>query len=803
MPLPLPVLDDRTFDQLVDEARARIPRFTPEWTNFNDSDPGMTLVKLHAWLAETILYRLNKLPDLNYIKFLELLNVQPRPAVAATAQLTFTLKKLNKPTDPLVTLIAKGSQVAVDDPDLQEELLFETDRTLTALNALVAAVIVPGTGSPARQLVTEYDAGAAAVKVPIPFYPFGATPAVDSVCMVGVLLRPHRQKNADYSLDRFPAGELDLTALVPEVFETNAAGSAIAGPQGAECLFPWQVQAQASAVAWEAYIGTEHESQFADIASANAWRTLAMLDETAALSRSGHIFLDAPGGLPVIAFEQLGRDFWADLGLFKPPATVQELADDIGGAGVLLLPADAVDKGVWDSMGITGQDQADFCALIQDPNVTSAQIVSFFTTRSLQPDFTAVDGEVWTDESIGYSEPPVPYGLTWFRARLVSVPDEAPQVSRFLLNTVAATAAVTRIEEVLGASNGRPGQQFALQRKPVLVLPDAATGALLPQLDLVVDELGQPEMWARVDDFYGVGPDQAVYLLDGEAGRITFGDGIHGRIPVAGAQVKVQRYRYGGGQVGNAGAGAVTALRSVLPNVDKVTNVRAAAGGADAEPLSEVILRAPHDLRMRERAVTQADFAELALRTPGVRIQRAYALARTSADLATQPPTLTPNQAGAVTVVILPENKEETPQPTEDQLRLVCHHLNSRRLITTELYVVGPTYLTVTKLEAEVLVSRRLDLKAVGDLLSQRLLDYFHPLRGGEDGRGWPFGQDIYLAQVYRQLLNVDGVTRVQCLSASAGSQGPCSDVLAVPDGALVHLPRTAINLKVSYDPTR
>ena len=83
MPLTAPNLDTRRFKDLVEEARARIPRYTPEWTNFNDSDPGMTLVKLHAWLTETLLFQLNQLPELTYIKFLELLNVQPRPAVAA------------------------------------------------------------------------------------------------------------------------------------------------------------------------------------------------------------------------------------------------------------------------------------------------------------------------------------------------------------------------------------------------------------------------------------------------------------------------------------------------------------------------------------------------------------------------------------------------------------------------------------------------------------------------------------------------------------------------------------------------
>jgi hypothetical protein len=63
MPLKPPDLDSRRFDELVAEARSRIPRYTPEWTNFNDSDPGMTLVKLHAWMTETILFQLNQVPE--------------------------------------------------------------------------------------------------------------------------------------------------------------------------------------------------------------------------------------------------------------------------------------------------------------------------------------------------------------------------------------------------------------------------------------------------------------------------------------------------------------------------------------------------------------------------------------------------------------------------------------------------------------------------------------------------------------------------------------------------------------------
>jgi hypothetical protein len=803
MSLPAPNLDDRTFDQLVAEARARIPRFTPEWTNFNDADPGMTLVKLHAWLTETILYRLNKLPDLNYIKFLELLHVEPRPAVAASAQLTFKLKKLNKPTDPLAVLVAKNTQVGVDDPDLATEVVFETDRTLTALNGLLAAVIAPvlpaePDKSP-RQLVTEYNADKVEVKTPLPFFPFGQTPQAGAYCLLGLLLRPNRQKNQDYSLDRFPAGELDIAALVPAVFEQDATGATLNGPQAFACLFPWQVAIQAENIVWEAYTGITHSQDFTND---DAWQKLSAIDETGGLSSSGHVYLDAPGGLPPVAFMALSRDFWLQMGLNKPPSNAAELASDLEGTEGITLDPTQIDKAQWEQLGLTGAELETFCTLINDPATLPATIAGVITANAASLNFADFPQDIWLEANPAYDAAPVPYELTWFRARLVTPPEEAPQISQFLINTVAATAAVTRSEEALGISDGRPNQSFKLRRSPVLVLADASTGQLIPQLELVVTELDQAEAWSRVDDFYGIGPDQAVYRLDVATGTVSFGDGVHGRIPVAGGQIKAQRYRSGGGTVANAGPGTIKTLKSALPLVDSVTNLRAAAGGADAEPLSETLLRAPHDLRMRDRAVTAQDFAELALQTPGVRIQRAYALALTSVEPGTTPPVLQPDSPGAVTVVILPEDKQETPQPSEEQLRLVCAHLNSRRLITTELYVVGPRYLTIDELAVEVLVSRQMDLKAVGNALTQALLDYFHPLHGGEDGRGWPFGQNIYFGQVYRQLLNVPGVTRVLCLTMSAANGNDlCNDVLKVNDGELVHLPGAAIQLKVNYDP--
>src|SRR6186713_250055 len=83
MPLAPPVIDDRRYQQLVDETLARVPVHTPEWTNFNQSDPGVTLVQLFAFLTESLLYRANLIPERNRVKFLQLLGVPLAPAAGA------------------------------------------------------------------------------------------------------------------------------------------------------------------------------------------------------------------------------------------------------------------------------------------------------------------------------------------------------------------------------------------------------------------------------------------------------------------------------------------------------------------------------------------------------------------------------------------------------------------------------------------------------------------------------------------------------------------------------------------------
>lgn len=98
--LPKSDLDDRTFKDLVDECILRIPRYCPEWTNYNPSDPGITLIELFAWLTDQMLLRFNQVPRRNYVAFLELLGVRLAPPTPAQTAVTFYLTRPQRSADP-------------------------------------------------------------------------------------------------------------------------------------------------------------------------------------------------------------------------------------------------------------------------------------------------------------------------------------------------------------------------------------------------------------------------------------------------------------------------------------------------------------------------------------------------------------------------------------------------------------------------------------------------------------------------------------------------------------------------------
>ncbi|MEV6304235.1 putative baseplate assembly protein [Actinoplanes sp. NPDC051861] len=173
MPLEPPNLDRHTFDELYEQARARIPRYTPEWTDFNDSDPGITLLQLYAWLTEQMLYEMNRVPERTYIKVLQMLGFERRPAQPAVAHLTFA----PDPTAPGFPPVEAGTAVAGQAAD-GSQVLFETVEGFDPVRMPLAALQVSDGGA-------FTDLSTANESENTPFRPLGWVPRPGNALYLG------------------------------------------------------------------------------------------------------------------------------------------------------------------------------------------------------------------------------------------------------------------------------------------------------------------------------------------------------------------------------------------------------------------------------------------------------------------------------------------------------------------------------------------------------------------------------------------------------------------------------------------
>src|SRR3981081_3451081 len=126
MALPVPDLDDRRFQQLVNDSKRLVQQSCPEWTDHNVHDPGVTLIELFAWMTDQVIYRLNRVPDKAYVKFLELLGVRLFPPRAAWAPVTFWLAA----PQPDTVRIPQATQVATVRTETEEAIVFSTAQDL-------------------------------------------------------------------------------------------------------------------------------------------------------------------------------------------------------------------------------------------------------------------------------------------------------------------------------------------------------------------------------------------------------------------------------------------------------------------------------------------------------------------------------------------------------------------------------------------------------------------------------------------------------------------------------------------------
>src|SRR5690606_23107011 len=268
--------------------------------------------------------------------------------------------------------------------------------------------------------------------------------------------------------------------------------------------------------------------------------------------------------------------------------------------------------------------------------------------------------------------------------------------------------------------------------------------------------------WRRVDSFFESGPKSRHYTIDYMNGRITFGDGRRGMIPPEGLNnVVAVLYRVGGGSAGNVNPNTLTSLSRALAYIDEVTNPLPAAGGADRETVAEAKERAPYTIKSRDRAVTAEDFEMLALRA--------------STSLARAKCVPDRGGRGGVTVVVVPkaetgaEDLSRRLVPSNEILRYVKRYLDERRLVGTLLSVTRPTYV---ELSLKVVLLRR----TIGSSdrlrreIEEALRRYLHPLVGGRDGKGWPFGRAVLkteLIHLVEEVPGVEGVDSVDMLDES------------------------------------
>lgn len=433
------------------------------------------------------------------------------------------------------------------------------------------------------------------------------------------------------------------------------------------------------------------------------------------------------------------------------------------------------------------------------------------STRTVDARLPRVVDDVATDSESGVDASPVdsdetpPCEPTLRTTPHATSPTRAAPAVGGLYRNVAWAADVRRItDERVGSSTGGPDQQFTLRAAPVLdatvrvdeapALSDAARDDLLADADesVGVERGDDGEIrrvfvtWTRVPDLLSSGPGDRHYVLDALTGDLRFGDGTRGRKPPRSRDGLRADYETGGGRAGNVPAGTVTDLKSSLAFVDGVTNPIPADGGSEAESTAAVLDRAPRALRDRGRAVTPEDVERIAA-TTSRQLARIRCLPRVDDTGASRP--------GWVSLLLVPDTDEPRPTPSVTLRDTVTAGVRERLPASVvagdRLSVRGPSYVT-----AAVTVSVVGDgTTTVGTLeatVTDELTAFVHPVTGGPDGEGWPFGRLPAPGDLFARLEDLDGVDHVADLVVRFDADGDAVTVApgdtppAVADDVLV-----------------
>jgi hypothetical protein len=170
-----------------------------------------------------------------------------------------------------------------------------------------------------------------------------------------------------------------------------------------------------------------------------------------------------------------------------------------------------------------------------------------------------------------------------------------------------------------------------------------------------------------------------------------------------------------------------------------------------------------HELERRHRAVTAEDFEKLTLAVnetlpPSAleRVARAKCVPRRNLQ-STDVDAQIADAPGHVSIVVVPNRRLSA---SHELLRRIKRALEPSRLLTTRIHVVRPRFVTFS-IRVTLVPQHNVSLAGLRDLAVERLQTFFDPLTGGFDGKGWPFGRNIYLSEVYELLAGLPGVDYV------------------------------------------
>jgi predicted phage baseplate assembly protein len=707
MPLQLPNLDDRRYQQLLDDSLARVPIHTPEWTNFNQSDPGVTLVQLFAFVTETLLYRANQIPDRNRKKFLQLLGVPLQPSSSAQGIITLTNAR-----GPLQTItLNDGIEVRAG------QVPFRTTRGLDVLPVEAKAYFKMTLPAPPQAQVDYYKQLYASFldeQAPADLQLYQSVP-LSSRARDGVDLANETVDNALWIALLVRAGDQLATDHL------QAAREAISGKTLNLGIAPKVSTEQAQRTLLP---GT----------GANAQRTAVLTIDLPSIPASG--------GLP----PSRQPDYRT---LTTVPAPVEPAVFEV------TLP-DASQLVLWNNL---------------DPlEPGSDALPPAFEDRTLNDRI-----------------------ITWLRVTWPGGTNS--QVLWADVNATFVSQRVHVVNELLPQGTGEPDQVVTLSKTPVIA----------DSVNLTVTAPGKdPAQWNLIDDLLSAGPEVPtqdlrqspgvmpppprpanVFILDQEAGRITFGDGLRGARPPLGAILRVD-YDYGVGRDGDVGEGAIN-TSPVLPAGLTVTNPVRTWGGADAESVADGEKQIARFLQHRDRLVSAADFQTIAARTPGVDIARVEVIPAYNPSLARNEPG---NAPGAVTLMLIPKfspTRPDAPEPDALFLKAVCDYLDPRRLVTTELFLCGPEYQPIwVSVGINVVAGYNFSTADVREAVKQRIKDFLAPINANPDpvpsdmtllatpqapeaSNGWPLRRSVLAGELAVEVARVPGVALInQLLLAGA-----------------------------------